>query len=74
VAQVVEFLPSKCKDLSSNPRTTKKKKKERKGLFPDKLGKINWISIGKYLDLTSFQFHMNYKSKSRRQKNTASGK
>jgi hypothetical protein len=27
VAQVVESLPSKCEDLSSNPRTAKKKQR-----------------------------------------------
>jgi hypothetical protein len=30
VAQMVEQLPSKCKTLSSNPSTAKKKKRERK--------------------------------------------
>jgi hypothetical protein len=30
VAQVVEPLPSKCKALSSNPKTKKKKKKKKK--------------------------------------------
>jgi hypothetical protein len=31
VAQVVKYLPDKNKTLSSNPSTTKKKKKEREG-------------------------------------------
>jgi hypothetical protein len=29
MAQVIEHLPSKCKALCSNPRTTKKKKESR---------------------------------------------
>jgi hypothetical protein len=33
VAQVVKGLPSKCEALSSNPNTTKGKKK-KKNLFP----------------------------------------
>jgi hypothetical protein len=31
VAQVVEYLPSECKALGSNPQYCKKKKKGRKG-------------------------------------------
>jgi hypothetical protein len=30
MAQVAEYLPPKCKTLSSNPRTTKKKKGEER--------------------------------------------
>jgi hypothetical protein len=33
---VAESLPSKCEALSSNPRTTQKKKKERKKSVPNK--------------------------------------
>jgi hypothetical protein len=36
MAQVVEYLPSKCEYLSSNPATARKRKKKK---FPDFLGK-----------------------------------
>jgi hypothetical protein len=37
MTQVVECLPNKCKDLSSNSSPTKKKKEERKKNLPIKL-------------------------------------